>query len=793
VVAVVGAMVAGVFFGQGLSRTAVEIADGLTWLTDDPTGRVIQVNPATGQPEVALQVGDAGDDLDIAQYDGELFVTNHTTGQLMAFDLTSILISGQRAITSGGAVDTLHTPATNDAPAMMFLVDDHNSTISAIDPVSTDTIGTIWVSPTGLADAATDATGTVWALEDDGTLHELTWTPDTQEFTTKNTHTIDQSADGSVLVAHDQGVTIFGPDHGIVTQIGTPHQITADTPKLTGDLATPETAPHDLVPAASPDTSTVVIATPDTVREVNLTGIDCTTPGTPEVFRHTIYVPCHGAEKVIRLTPTGTRNGNDIPTPGTTTPELVLDDNTLIINTPGTDHGLVINNDGTIDDIIRNDPDLPTTNPHTTTPPPNPHTLDNLLDNLLGTPHTNDNHGNQSNPGNHGNHGAPGSGPETEVPESSSPSDGPDESDGPSTEPGDNGTRPPCRRCPSVDTPGGGDGPGGSDGPDETGPPELVLTPPANVTAQAGAEGQVTVTWTHAGVPADEFVVSLFGGGELVRVAGDIRQAVITVPPGDSVAFVVSALTDSKREDSQPSNTVTTSGVPGAPTQVSGSSEYLPAGDLQRYVVTVRWGAASGNGSQVTSYDVSVTTPDGTQTVTTDGNGRRAVVEWSCSLEIDPNCAVGGDFTATVTASNDVGVGPASTISVNAPPQPPPPLPAGGADLVTGDRTRWSGGSIEGFGETVLTLRPPDDWESFAGVCEWRHTGNVGGADTGSFACNASQITVQINNGYIREPSDGRRNHSIVFTASNEGGSVQSATHTWTTTQNTLCQGCQIP
>ena len=68
VIVVAASLITGLFVGDGLSRTAVDIADGVTWLTDDPSGEVIQVNPATGQPEVRLKVAANGHDLGSVSY-----------------------------------------------------------------------------------------------------------------------------------------------------------------------------------------------------------------------------------------------------------------------------------------------------------------------------------------------------------------------------------------------------------------------------------------------------------------------------------------------------------------------------------------------------------------------------------------------------------------------------------------------------------------------------------------------------------------------------------------------------
>ena len=191
VVVVAGSLVAGVFFGQGLSSTAVDVADGLTWLSDDPSGEVIQVNPATGALQVRQKIGNPGDDIEVAaQYGDRIYVADHTSGQLLAFDLTSILVSGQRRISTGGDVDTL---GHGDD---VFLVDPEQSTIAAIDPALTDPIGTIWVAPAGLADAAIDGAGTVWALEDDGALHSLRWSDDVQEFEEVETYPLAMSGPG---------------------------------------------------------------------------------------------------------------------------------------------------------------------------------------------------------------------------------------------------------------------------------------------------------------------------------------------------------------------------------------------------------------------------------------------------------------------------------------------------------------------------------------------------------------------------------------------------------------------
>ena len=355
VLVVAGSLVAGALFGTGLSRTAVEIGDGLTWFADSPSGEVIQVNPATGRPETRIDVGAPGNTLDLAQYAGRLIVTNRTSGELVSFDLASILTSGQRRVTPGAATDVLHHGDD------VFLVDRERGTIAAIDPVSTDTIGQIWASPDGISDAVLDGTGKVWSVNQKGVLSELRWSASSGSFVTEEERNIDHSGSRSVLVGHDQGVTLFGPDQGIVVQVGTGEadEVVAGAPRLSGELAVPDFAPASLVPVSAPQTGTVAIVSGGSVHEVDVSSIGCERPERPESFQGTVYVPCPGDSKVVRLDAEGSRAGEDIALPDGGEPSLVLDDGMLLINVPGAAHGVAVAQDGSVSTIVRLDDDLP--------------------------------------------------------------------------------------------------------------------------------------------------------------------------------------------------------------------------------------------------------------------------------------------------------------------------------------------------------------------------------------------------------------------------------------------------
>lgn len=756
VVVVTASLIAGVIFGSGLTRTAVDVADGLTWITDGPSGEVIQVNPATGRPEVRLEVGADGDALDIAQYDGRLIVTNRTTGELTSFDLASILASGQQRVSTGGATDVLHHDGR------VYLIDRNRGTISDIDPVTTDVIGEIWTSPEGIADAAIDGDGRVWTIDESGLLTELRWSHGSQEFAHVDDRTIDNSGANSVLVGHDQGVTVFGPDAGIVVQVGTGQDVVADAARLSGELEAPASSPADLVPVSSPSTGTVAIVGQGMVREIGVAAIGCSRPGRPEVFEGLVYVPCPGDGKVVRLAPDGHRADADIDVADDGDPDLVVDDGNLIINVPGADSGAIVHADGTVATIVRYDDSIPATPTGTTADPPmpaSPQSVTTLADQDSTPPTTLGGGGAPAGPG---TPSAPGGGDPGACTQGSSTC-GPPPSGGPS---------------PTPDGPGAGNP---STDPDAPQP----LQAPTGVTAVELPSGSVQVTWHHGGDPADSFQVQEPNGAPLVSVSGSERQTTVSVPPG-SHRFTVTAIRDREpHRTSAPSNAVTTSGRPSGVSNIVGHVTGNP--DDTTASVTFSWDAAADNGSPVLDYTIVASDTTGGQTIVTAATtaGYTAVCQ---TTYCDP-----GPVTVAITARNANGEGPTvqATLSYDGP--EPPALPAANQQLVDDDSTTWQGTSLEGIGSTRLTLDVPDDWAGFSGSCSWAHTGNQKGSETATYPCDADEVTVRIENGYARAPDNGIRRHSIVFTASNGIESITSASYSWETRQRTLCDRCQIP
>ncbi len=776
VLVVAGSLVAGALFGTGLSRTSVEIGDGLTWFSDSPTGEVIQVNPATGRPETRIDVGAPGNTLDLAQYAGRLIVTNRTSGELVSFDLASILTSGQRRVTPGAATDVLHHGDD------VFLVDRERGTIAAIDPVSTDTIGQIWASPDGISDAVLDGTGKVWSVNQKGVLFELRWSSTNGSFVTEEERHIDHSGSRSVLVGHDQGVTLFGPDQGIVVQVGTGQadEVVAGAPRLSGELAVPEFAPASLVPVSAPETATVAIVSGGSVHEVDVSSIGCERPERPESFQGMVYVPCPGDSKVVRLDAEGSRAGEDIELPDGGEPSLVLDDGMLLINVPGAAHGVAVAQDGSVSTIVRLDEDLPAVSgdpaaaPNVEAGTVDDVANDDALPAMPPPPSVCVGRHSQCNP--------------EDEPTFSTP----DPSGGPTDDEGDPSSSSSPTGDPTADPSHGPSG-GATDGSGEwPTPPTPTSTPtggslsaPTGVSATQLQSGEVLVTWLFDRLtPVDGFTVQESGAGQsLATVSPGVRQASVTVPPGFH-RFTVTAF----RSGSAPATSIATAGIttanrPDIPPKVTG--KVTGSETANDTTISVSWGAATANGSPILDYTLQAKDAFGEHTKTVTGTSASYTV--TCSA---PYCDPGA-VVVSVTARNARGTGPAGTTTLTYSGPTPPPMPTAGNQLVSSDTS--DGPTIEGTGTTTLNMAGVADWSSFNGTCSWTHTGNQGGAETGTFACGAASVQIPIQTGYLYDPAPGTVAHSVVFHAANGQGSVDSAQYAWNTTQPTLCNGCQPP
>lgn len=349
-------LLVGAALGTGVARTAVEVADGLTWLPDDPRGEVVQVNPASGRPETRLRVAAGGDArLEVTQRDGVLVVLDRSTGQITVIDLATLLASGRRQAAPGDSSKVLVSEGR------IYVVDRAAGTLSNADPVTLVDVGEPWRAGQPLADVVADDEGTVWAADNGGTLYALEWSGEDSRFVERSRERVRGGGPGAVLVPHAKGVTLFGLDDGVVVQVGTGQDVSGSTRQLDGDVLAATTSPAGLVPVAVPAGGVVVIVAGDRVVRVDVDAMGCAKPGRPVVFRDTVYVPCRG--KVIVLDGSGRRAGPDVDTPGTAEPALVADDGRLFISTPGAERGMVVDSDGAKRPVTIRSPELPVVNP----------------------------------------------------------------------------------------------------------------------------------------------------------------------------------------------------------------------------------------------------------------------------------------------------------------------------------------------------------------------------------------------------------------------------------------------
>jgi fibronectin type 3 domain-containing protein len=331
-----GLLVVGAVVGNGVAAALIDMSDGQTWLADDD-GRVVQINPATGQPERRLIIGEPGSELEVSQRDGQLIVTDLTTGMITAVDLASLVASGARGVDPETEVLV--------GGGQVVLVDLEPGTVRAVDPLTLRDLGRPFRTD-DLADAVIDDEGSVWIIGTDGTLTELDYSPDAAEFVTSTSRPVAGAGPQSRLVPHAAGVTVFAPDQGSVVQVGAGRDLAVSVAALEGTVAEADFAPADLVPASAAELGRVFLLTDGRILNVDVGSLGCERPGSPAVFAGKVYVPCLGSGRVIVLDSSGARAGSDVVVPGGGDPTLVVDDGRLYVSTPADGRIVVVQPDG---------------------------------------------------------------------------------------------------------------------------------------------------------------------------------------------------------------------------------------------------------------------------------------------------------------------------------------------------------------------------------------------------------------------------------------------------------------
>jgi len=361
--AVAALMVAGILVGVSLGSDTVNATTGLTWLGDAAAGEVVQVNPATGRPESRLAVAPPGHGLSLAQTETLLVVTDMATGEISVIDIATLTSGGSYR----GSPETTRILLTESD---LYVVDRARGTITRLDPGTARAFGTAWNAGRPLADAVIDGAGTIWALDDGGTLHQLTWAREmTKLVDASPARRIAGAGPTSLLVAHERGVTVVAPQSGRLIQVGTDHDGSIAA-ALGSEVAPAGFSPAAMVAVASPrdGTVTLLVDGADAVT-VNVRGHGCRRPGSPVVHNGEAFVPCDGG-RVVVLDRSGSVVRQIVVGSGGR-PELTSDDGVLYICGHGGDCRYV-DAQGVIHDLDTDGDDVPvrTPDPPATTPPP---------------------------------------------------------------------------------------------------------------------------------------------------------------------------------------------------------------------------------------------------------------------------------------------------------------------------------------------------------------------------------------------------------------------------------------
>lgn len=743
-VLLVGAsVVAGSLLGTGVARTAVDVTDGVTWLSDSPSGQVVEINPATLEPQASAVVGLPGQQLVLAQDRGRLLVTNRTTGALTSIDLATLLASGRRDAAPGQGTTVLLDRGR------AFLVDRQNGVVANIDPVTLATRGRVWVGVKGLRDAAVDGTGAIWVAAGDDSLTRIEWSDPSLAFTARESRTLTKVGRTVRLVAHERGVTVVSPDTGAIIQVGTGRDLVSASPGMRGEIAPAMESASTLVPVSVPGRGMVVIIRDGSrVSEVSTTRLGCPSPGVPVELSGVVYVPCSTTGRVIRLQPDGEKAGPDILTGDKGAPELVVDDGNLLVNVPGSTQGVKVTPDGTTTAFVRLDETLTPTDVDRRERDETAQEARRKAEQKARE----DRERNRRQP--------PTDPPRWNPGEGTLPTQDPDEQPAPTptvtrTRTGEGG--PP----PSSSSPG--------PGPTRS-PSAPAQQPPVITDVRPSGNGGAAVSWTQPGPAAIGYAV-LVDGSVATRVGGATTSATLTgLASGRAVAITVKATFDGGRSLTSAAGTVTPSGTPGAP---GGLAVTETARSRSAVTFAVSWSAAPDNGSTVTGYGVAASGTYGSDRWS--GGGGSASVTVSC-----PASGGCGAVSISVTARNAVGPGAAATTSVTPSAPPVVAMPDAGATVVTARTTTAADDEYDLDRVTTLTLSMPASWASFSGTCQVV-TANGLTDGPGQVPCNTGSVDLQVH----RSGEDVRTSaHSVTLRATDPdtGRSVDSAAYPWTLT-----------
>ena len=510
VVGVAAALLLGTVVGTGAASTVVDVADGVTWVSDEDSGQVVEINPSTGRPQRAVQVARPGTGLTLGQRDGVLVLTDDE-GLSTAIDLSTLVASGSRAAGGPGRTKVLVEGGG------VYLVELERGTVRAVDPLTLEDLGRP-LRTAALSDAVVDDRGTVWTAGNDGVLSSATWSAQARRFIVHERRSYDGIGEGTALVPHQQGVSVFSPGSGLVAQVGGTGEVSELVVGMTGTVLAADRSPADVAPVVDRDNATLVVITRHRrVQQIPLAATGCSEPGRPAVLGKRVYVPCAGAGKVVVFDQDG-RKVDEIRTPDGQDPRMVVDDGRLLVSTRSGSTAILVDSRGRRSTITVRDDAVPvsdaTVAPTFSAPPPLPPQL------------------------------------------TSTPPPPP-----PTSRPPTSTTRPPTTTqsvttgSPSTSATVDVTGPGGSGTGTGTAGGGTWVAPATRVVATETAPGTVRISWTASESGADRYVVARADGvGGATSAGATATSLTLTnVAPGAALSWVVDTTRDGRTVRSAPS------------------------------------------------------------------------------------------------------------------------------------------------------------------------------------------------------------------------------------------------
>jgi alpha-tubulin suppressor-like RCC1 family protein len=180
--------------------------------------------------------------------------------------------------------------------------------------------------------------------------------------------------------------------------------------------------------------------------------------------------------------------------------------------------------------------------------------------------------------------------------------------------------------------------------------------PPQHVVATRG-DHSATITWqapsSDGGFPIASYTITPSGGvaPQTVTMPAALSVTFDGLANGTAYTFAVKATNTVGASRSATSNAVTPAGLPGAPTNVKGTPGTATG------TAVISWSAAPNNGSAIKTF-TAVASPGG-RSAKVSGTGSKVVVS---------GLSPGSTYSFSVTATNGVGQGPASSaVSVKLP------------------------------------------------------------------------------------------------------------------------------